>query len=943
MTPERLLIVRGILRGAMDLRHEERTAYLDQQCATDPSIRKDVEEYLSVDSKLETHFLESPLMQNAELPPSSSIDDSILVRGARLGNYEVQALLGAGGMGQVYRARDLLLKRDVAIKVIPNFYSFDPARHRRFRQEAEAMAALNHPNILTVHQVGQQDSTFYIVAELLQGITLRERLRTGPVPVRTAIDYGVQIARGLAAAHDRGIIHRDLKPDNIFVSRDGHVKILDFGLAKLIEHHPERRTHADDDKLTVTHATEPGVALGTAAYMSPEQVRGDRVDHHSDIFAFGAVLYEMVTGRVAFAKGTSAEMMTAILNEDPPVLSNTGQNIPQRMQRVIQRCLEKPPERRFQSASDLAFALEALSDSGSLATVAARAERSERWMWLFAAIGGPLIATLAVVWYLSRPLSSPRITALAQITHDGREKHLGGTDGSRLYFTLWSPNEIVQIGLNGGETASVPISLPGLSSQLVDISQDGSRALVITVEGVNTAYTMWVSPILGGAAMRLGDGFYPSFSPDGASVIYSTAEGDIFTIRTDGTEKRKLASVRSKAGNFNWSPDGKAIRFDNDRTLWEMSADGSGLHRLFPNWHEREFQCCGRWTPDGHLYLFRLSNPSMPGSELWAMEEGHQPFRRRPSEPVRLTSGPVVWGGPLPSRDGKKIFARGVTLRGELSRIDPKTGGPQPFLGGISAEFLSFSGDGKSVAYVSFPDGILRKANRDGSNRVQLIQPGGLLGYPMNPRWSPDSKQILFTSRMPNRRSALYLVSANGGNPVKLLPEYDVDTRDGCWSADGTRVLFDWFAPLSPPEKRDLRILDLKSRQITTVPGSTGLESSRWSTDGRYVAAVVYSSHTELRVLDFKTQKWAAVPTGGDVEYPSFSRDNRFIYFVRYGRDQGVYRIPVAGGKLQRVVNLANWHLTGFFGFSMSLDPTDALLVLRDVGSDEIYALSLQP
>jgi serine/threonine protein kinase/Tol biopolymer transport system component len=936
MTPERWQMVRGILRSAMELRPEDRAAYLDQQCAGDPSIREEVDEYLSIEGKLDT------TVQPAELPASSSLGDSTLAKGTRLGNYEVQGLLGAGGMGQVYRARDLLLKREVAIKIIPASYSSDPDRLQRFRQEAEATAALNHPNILTVHQVGQQDNISYIVAELLQGGTLRERLQAGAVPVRTAIDYGVQIARGLAAAHDRGIVHRDLKPDNIFVTRDGHIKILDFGLAKLVEQHPNLATRANADRSTATQMTEPGIAIGTAAYMSPEQVRGTRVDHRSDIFAFGAVVYEMLTGRVAFAKATSAETMTAVLNEDPPVLSQSGQNIPPGLQRVVQRCLEKQPERRFQSASDMAFALDALSDSDKLATVVARPERSTRWAWLLAAIGGVAIAILAVAWYLNRPLPLPRITAYTQITHDGRDKRLGGTDGSRLYFTQWSPNEIVQIGVNGGVTAPVGISLPGISSRMADISPDGSRALVVTTEGVHTPNPMWVVPILGGAVTRLGDGFFPSYSPDGSSVIYSTIEGDIFALRTDGTDRRKLASSGSEARGFSWSPDGKAIRFDKDGKLWEMSPDGSGLHRLLSGWHEQENQCCGRWTPDGHLFLFRLSNPSKPGSEIWAKEEGNQGFGRRPREPVRLTSGPMAWAEPLPSRDGKRIFARGVTLRGELSRIDLKDGGPQPFLGGISAEFISFSGDGKSVAYVSFPYGILWKADRDGSNPVQLIHLSGWAGYAVNPRWSPDSRQILFMSRMPNRRSALYIVSADGGNPAKLLPENDLDTRDASWSPDGTKVLFDCFGQSNSPGKRDLRILDLNSRKITTIPGSTGLESSRWSPDGRYIVAVVYSTHTELRVFDYKTQRWLDLPTGGDVEFPSFSRDNRFIYFLRYGRDQGVFRIPVTGGKLERVVNMADWHLTGTFGFSMSLDPTDAPLVLRDIGSNDIYALTLE-
>jgi Tol biopolymer transport system component/DNA-binding winged helix-turn-helix (wHTH) protein len=550
---------------------------------------------------------------------------------------------------------------------------------------------------------------------------------------------------------------------------------------------------------------------------------------------------------------------------------------------------------------------------------------------------GLVIPVIVVAWYLSRPLPPPRITAYIQITHDGHDKVIGGTDGSRIYYMQWSPNAIMQIGVNGGETAPVPIPLPGTLNRLVDISPDGSNALISTNEAGHETPPMWVAPILGGAATRLGDGLGEQFSPDGASVIYSTLKGDIFMVRIDGTDNRKLASVGSLAAWFRWSPDGKAIRFDKDGKLWEMSSDGAGLHPLLPNWHKQGIQSSGHWTQDGNLYLFNLGNPSGLGSEIWALEEGHRPFWRRSSEPVRLTTGPLVWGGPLPSRDGKKIFARGITLRGELSRIEPKTGGPEPFLGGISAEFVSFSPDGKSVAYVSFPEEILWKANRDGSNRVKL---SGLPDYPVNPRWSPDSKQILFALDALGKR-AIYLVSADGGNPQKLLPDHDVDKSDGNWSPDGKRILFDWGWLNSPPEKRDLRILDLQSRQMTIVPGSTGLWSSRWSPDGRYIAALNLPE-TEVRVFDVKTQRWTALPSSGGVDFPSFSHDSRYIYFLRYGRDQGIFRIPVTGGKEERVVDGAQWHTTGLFGFSMSLDPTDAPLILRDVGSNDIYALTLE-
>ena len=285
-----------------------------------------------------------------------------------LDQYEILSPLGAGGMGEVYRARDSRLNREVAIKVLHDFSSSDPDRLRRFEQEARAAAALNHPNILVVYQMGTFEGDPYLVSELLEGETLRERLKRGPLPLRKVIDYAVQIARGLAAAHEKGIVHRDLKPENLFVSRDGQVKILDFGLARMAsaKDSPAALKGGGQDE------TQAGIVMGTAGYMSPEQVRGQVADHRSDIFAFSAILYEMLTGKRAFQKQTSVETMTAILNEDPPWISRSAANTPPALQRVVHRGLEKNPEQRFQSASDLAFALDALSDT-TLLTLPAQA------------------------------------------------------------------------------------------------------------------------------------------------------------------------------------------------------------------------------------------------------------------------------------------------------------------------------------------------------------------------------------------------------------------------------------------------------------------------------------------------------------------------------------------------------------------------------------------
>src|SRR5262249_36547802 len=289
-----------------------------------------------------------------------------LSSGSRLGPYEILAPLGAGGMGEVYRARDWKLKRDVAVKVLPQALSQDPDGLARFEREAKAVAALSHPNILSIFDYGTQEGTAYAVMELLEGETLGVKLASGPIPQRQAVDYALQIAKGLSAAHEKGVVHRDLKPDNLFIGRDGHVKILDFGLAKKVEAaKPEDETSPP----TTSGHTEPGTVMGTAGYMSPEQVRGLPVDHRSDIFSFGAILYELLTGRRAFKRDPAGDTMAAILLQEPPDLAESGRNVPLALDHVVRHCLEKDRENRFQSATDIAFALsEAVSGSAAAAT-----------------------------------------------------------------------------------------------------------------------------------------------------------------------------------------------------------------------------------------------------------------------------------------------------------------------------------------------------------------------------------------------------------------------------------------------------------------------------------------------------------------------------------------------------------------------------------------------
>src|SRR5436190_1649531 len=334
-------------------------------------------------------------MESAPTQPMS------LRTGARLGRYEILSQLGAGGMGEVYRARDARLGRDVAVKVLPSSFSSDSDRLRRFEQEARAAGVLNHPNILAIYDVGTHDGSPYVVSELLEGETLRDRLG-GSSSTRKSVEYAIQIAQGLAAAHEKGIVHRDLKPENLFITRDGRVKILDFGLAKLTEPQFVGAPQTDAPTVPLDADTGPGVVMGTAGYMSPEQVRGQRVDHRSDMFSFGAILYEMLTGRRAFHRESAVETLNSILKEDPPEFPETSRNIAPGLERVVRHCLEKNPEERFQSARDLAFDLEALSGvSVPSAAQAAVALQPVRWRpvtWWSLSVLAVLMIGLAAWW-----------------------------------------------------------------------------------------------------------------------------------------------------------------------------------------------------------------------------------------------------------------------------------------------------------------------------------------------------------------------------------------------------------------------------------------------------------------------------------------------------------------------------------------------------------------
>jgi hypothetical protein len=500
-----------------------------------------------------------------------------LPAGARLDSYEILGPLGVGGMGEVYRARDSVLKREVAIKVLPVFVSQDLERLRRFELEAQAAAALNHPGILAVHHFGAFNGAPYLVTELLEGETLRAQLEHGRVAMRRSIDYGVQIGRGLAAAHGKGIVHRDLKPENLFVTKEGRIKILDFGLAKLILPPIVPRSYAP----TATHQTSPGLIMGTAGYMSPEQVRGAAVDHRADIFAFGAILYEMLTGKRAFQRSTTAETMTAILRDDPPGMAEIAPVKSPGLQRVVQRCLEKSPESRFQSASDLAFALDAITDPSGTAPRLSGApgparQSSARLAWWIGGIAAVAVVAAAAYLLLSRQSGTPalRVTGYTQLTHSGNAGDVVATDGVRIYLSWGISQPISQVAVSGGEIENLS-KLP-TTAVLDDVSPDGTTILYQSYASGNAdAAPLYALKIIGGSPRYLASATTASWSSDGKSIFYDQPNGEIFEMNADGSESRKLFSPGSTIESFAMSPNGKTLRYIKDDSLWETTSTGN--------------------------------------------------------------------------------------------------------------------------------------------------------------------------------------------------------------------------------------------------------------------------------------------------------------------------------------------------------------------------------
>lgn len=796
--------------------------------------------------------------------------------GYKIGAYDIVAVLGAGGMGEVYRARDSRLSRDVAIKTINARYATDPEGLRRFELEARSLAALNHPNLLAIYDIGSHDGTAYIVSELLEGETLRTRLKRGPIPLRKAIEYGSQVVRALVAAHERGLVHRDLKPENIFLTNDGHVKLMDFGLAKLV------RTEVAGDpvrKGETTITVDSGKVMGTPGYMSPEQLRGQAVDFRSDIFSFGAVLYEMLCGKRVFAGATTADLVSATLSAELDDVSLSNASIPLSTTAIIRHCLEKRPEDRFQSARDLLFDLESLAVGSASGSTAARREeekRSAKGRWLWWAVAGLAAAVLGFFAIRAMLPATTKLPTFTQVTFRRSSIWYARftSDGMTvLYNASWAerPLDILSTRLGSTESRSLGLS----NADLLSVSSKGELAILEKQQDVDP--DAWANramlarvPMGGGSPREIVEDVQSAdWAPDGVNLAI------VRHMKRQQQLEYPIGKVLYRT--VGWitdvrvSPRGDMVAFMDHATRWDdrgwvSVADADGKVRRLTEEYATERGLA--WWPDGKSIWFTANREGEP-SALYSVSL-NSTTRTRFRAPIRLELHDIAPDGSAlisSYKDLTSVLALrpGDEKEQDLSWLD------QVFLFDLSADgktfLFQYIGQGSGPNYSSYlgktdgsppvrlgegagvalsPDGkwaiaVLYQNQRTillptGAGQTRSLDRPGITNT-SDDSWTPDSQRVVFTGSETGHEPRCYVQDINGGTPKPLCPEGVTDAR---MSPDGKLLL----------ARENGRFVLLDSEGTSTRPAK-GLDFEdhviRWSADAKSV--YLYRSRQPIEIL----------------------------------------------------------------------------------------------
>jgi serine/threonine protein kinase len=915
MTPERYQLIGQLFNEALEFAPEQRADFLKQVTGGDAELHAEVEKLLTNHSE-SGEFLSRPALDVAAALLAQNQTHAVV--GQQLSHYRIVSLLGVGGMGEVYRARDTRLEREVAIKVLPAVYSQDADRLRRFEREAKAVGMLNHPNILTVHDIGTHNGLPYIVTELLEGEELRAQLRRGALPLRRALHYAQQITQGLAAAHEKGIVHRDLKPENIFVNSDGRVKILDFGLAKLkllvtqFKGDPENPTQIQPESLT-----SPGVVLGTIGYMAPEQVRGEESDHRSDIFAFGAILYESLSGQRPFIGETAVEVMHAILKAEPPELSETNGRLAPALIQIVQRCLEKRPERRFQTASDLSFALAALSRPSGLQSapllpigpgrvaekIAAFLFNHERRLWLAACL--LLATTVLVLLYMSQLSLGTPVTRVSLILPKATQTNASAApdlalspDGRRLVFSatvtgkrqLWLRplDTFTNQPLAGTDGADSPFWAP--DGRYLAFFADNKLKKLDLESGV-------IETICPAGAGRGGD-----WNRNGV-ILFCSGDGMALS-RVNAAGGKSEAATELDAAQGETNHDFPAFLPDGQHYLFHVfGRDAHGIYLGSLGAKERKLliplsadianSTRAAWAAPNYI-LYALNRTTLLARTFDAarLELKGEPFRVAENLIVSATGNARF----TTSANGILAFIQDKDVdTSQLTWHDRQ--GKRLGVAGPSAPWTDFR---------LAPDERRAALIRSESSKLYSLWLLDLAGGEANrfvtntdsanffPVWSPDGQQLAFASAR-NSPLNLYLKPLAGNVPEERLLATRSQAYPLSWSPDGRFLI---FAQGDSQTRTDIWQLPMfGERQPQPLLRTTADErNGKVSPDGNWLA---YESDASGRVEVYVTQfpqpahSWR-VSTGGGTN-PHWRGDGKELFFVSGNKLMALSSINIKG------------------------------------------------